>query len=230
VEQLARDSTNDPGALKLTIRKFYRPSGSSTQLKGVAPDLVLPSINNFAELGEVSLDDPLAWDTIPSARFEPVNRVQPFLAELRARSQDRLGADRDFAYVQEDIAQYRKHLADKTVSLNENVRRQEKQENEARIEARKQERKARPQPEEKVYDISLKQVNQPGLPPPSTGKDDTSSAEKADGSLKAEGDDDEAVEEATPALDANLKEAKRILVDLITLSQKETAVVKAITR
>jgi carboxyl-terminal processing protease len=224
VGQMVPQSTNDPGALKLTIRKFYRANGSSTQLKGVTPDVVLPSVNNYAELGEASLDAPLAWDTIPSAKFDPVNRVQPFLAELRERSQRRVAADQDFAYVQEDVELYRKHQADKTVSLNEAARRQEKQQIEARLEARKEERKARPQPAETTYEISLKRVNQPGLPPPSTGKESVDGAESDEGTLKADADE-EAGEEAPPPVDVNLKEAKRILVDLIELSRKEPALV-----
>src|SRR5205814_6747184 len=57
VHRFARESTNNPGAVKVTIRKFYRPSGSSTQLKGVVPDLILPSRNNYAEVGEASLEN-----------------------------------------------------------------------------------------------------------------------------------------------------------------------------
>ncbi|MFN7139414.1 MAG: S41 family peptidase, partial [Limisphaerales bacterium] len=49
----------DPGSLKFTIRQFYRASGASTQLKGVIPDLVLPSVNNHAEIGESALSNPL---------------------------------------------------------------------------------------------------------------------------------------------------------------------------
>jgi carboxyl-terminal processing protease len=54
-------ATNDPGALKITIRKFYRAGGASTQLKGVMPDIVLPSVLNYSkEIGEVALENPLA--------------------------------------------------------------------------------------------------------------------------------------------------------------------------
>ena len=52
----------DPGALKVTIRKFYRPSGSSTQLRGVASDIVLPSTTDFSDINESALDNPLPWD------------------------------------------------------------------------------------------------------------------------------------------------------------------------
>src|SRR4026208_1804927 len=51
--RLPPNTTNDPGALKLTIKKFYRPSGVSTQLKGVVPDIILPSVfNESKDIGE----------------------------------------------------------------------------------------------------------------------------------------------------------------------------------
>src|SRR5438094_5754803 len=131
------DSTNNPGALKVTIRKFYRASGSSTQLKGVIPDLVLPSLNNYAEVGEASLENPLPWDTIDSAKYEKLNLIQPVVPELQKRSTERVAADKDFAYLQEDIEIYRKYLADKSVSLNEEARRKEMKENEERLESGK---------------------------------------------------------------------------------------------
>jgi carboxyl-terminal processing protease len=96
--------TNDPGALKLTIKKFYRPSGASTQKQGVLADIVLPSIwNESKEVGEASLENPLSYDTIPSARYDPLNLVTPYLPELRKRSNQRVAADREFNYVREDI-------------------------------------------------------------------------------------------------------------------------------
>jgi carboxyl-terminal processing protease len=69
-----------PGAIKVTVQKFYRASGASTQLKGVVPDMILPSLNNHAEVGEASLENALPWDEIPSARFEPINLIGPHLA------------------------------------------------------------------------------------------------------------------------------------------------------
>ena len=59
--------TNNPvafGALKYTTNKFYRITGSSTQLKGVTPDIVLPSIRDYLDVGEASLENALPWDTI----------------------------------------------------------------------------------------------------------------------------------------------------------------------
>jgi carboxyl-terminal processing protease len=176
-------STNNPGALKITVRKFYRASGSSTQLKGVVPEIVLPSLNNFAEVGEASLDHPMPWDTIPTAKFTPVNQIEPILPELRKRSEARIASDKDFAYLNEDIETYRKYLAEKSMSLNEQVRRQEKKENEEKMEARKQERKARHEPEEKIYELTLKQVNLPGLPAPVAKTNELAKAEAEGGGL-----------------------------------------------
>src|SRR2546423_1386389 len=104
--------TSNPGAIKITIRKFYRVTGSSTQLKGVTPDLVLPSVNNYGEVGEDPLKNRLDWDTIPSATYEKLNRVEPYLAELKRRFEARSGADPDWGYVRADIERYKKLLAE----------------------------------------------------------------------------------------------------------------------
>ena len=92
-----------PGQVKVTISKFFRPSGSSTQLKGVVPDVVLPSINNFADIGESALSNALPWNTIPAVRFDKLDRVTRALPELQRRSADRVSKDRDYAYIGEDI-------------------------------------------------------------------------------------------------------------------------------
>lgn len=217
-------STNNPGALKLTVRKFYRASGSSTQLKGVVPDIVLPSVNNYMDAGEGSLEHPMAWDTIPSANFTPVNEIEPILPELKKRSNSRIAADKDFAYLQEDIDQFRKYLADKSVSLNEKARRQEKKESEDRIEARKKERKARHEPAEKVYELTLKQVDLPGLSAPAAQTNEVTKVSGTDPSIDDDADAEPA--EKSPPVDAHLKEARRILMDLIELSTKETSVAR----
>ena len=159
-------TTNELGALKITIRKFYRASGSSTQLKGVVPDIVLPSVNNYMDVGEVSLSNALAWDTVPSAKYDPVNVIPPLLPELRRRSDARITSDKDFAYVRDEIERFKKMKEEKTVSMNEEQRWKEKRESEARAEARKRELRSRPQPDYKTYELTLKNVDLPGLPPP----------------------------------------------------------------
>ena len=88
------------------------------------------------------------------------------MPELRKHSAERVAADKEFAYLREDIEQFKKHQADKTVSLNGKQRLKEQEEAEARQKARDKERLARLEPPETVYELTLKQAGLPGLPPP----------------------------------------------------------------
>ena len=115
----------DPGSLKITIRKFYRPGGASTQLRGVASDIVLPSPTDLSDVSEASLTNPLAWDSVPAARYRPVNHVQPHLAALKDGSARRVAAAKEFEFLREEIALFKKSDAEKSVSLNEAERRKE---------------------------------------------------------------------------------------------------------
>lgn len=206
------------GALKVTIRKFYRANGWSTQLKGVTPDIVIPSVSNYLEVGEGSQEFAMPWDTIPSAMFERLDRIAPLRDELRRRSEARQATEKDFAYVREDIELYRKFLADKSVSLNQVQRQKEKDELDARAKARKEERKARPESPVRIYEITLKNVGDPGLPPPLAKTNEPPAT--VDGDAPAPSDDpdaEDAEDEKAPTVDVNLDETKRILVDLISL-------------
>jgi carboxyl-terminal processing protease len=239
--------TNDPGALKVTIRKFYRASGASTQLKGVTPDIVLPSVNNHIEVGEASLDNPLEWDTIPSAQYARLGRVEPHLAELKKRSNQRIAADPDFVWVAQEIERFKKLQAEKSVSLNEAVRLKEKKENDDRAKARKKELAARPEPAGKVYDITLKLAEQPGLPPPTVRTNQTAASttngapivisgatNKATAAKpvakatkpKAKSDEDDDDLDAPP-VDIMLDEAKRVLIDYASLLKNGNSVAQS---
>ena len=218
------DSFN-PGALKVTIRKFYRANGASTQLKGMIPDVVLPSVNNEMEVGEGMHEYALPWDTIPSAEFAVLGRIQPHLEELRRRSDARQAADKDWSYTREDIELYRKMQADKSVSLNLAQRLKEREESETRAKVRKEERAARTQETETAYELTLKLAAEPGLPAP-VGSTNASPATVAEDSTEpapaavATADEDDAEEsDKTPLVDVTLKEAKRILLDLIELAR-----------
>jgi carboxyl-terminal processing protease len=160
-------ATNDPGTLKITIRKFYRVSGASTQLKGVMSDIVLPDRLNYStQFGESSLENPLPWDTIRPVEYAKLNLVQPYLDDLRARSAARLATNQDFIYIRQDIDEFQKKQADKTASLNEHERVVERQEFDARQKQRDEERAARKLPDVKVYDLTVENAGQAGLPAP----------------------------------------------------------------
>ena len=114
-----------PGNLKMTVQKFYRVAGGSTQKKGVVPDIVLPSVLDALELGETTLPYYLPYDTVPAANFSTFNLVSPYIGQLKAASTARVTASPDFAYVREDIGYYKKKIKDSTVSLNEATRLKE---------------------------------------------------------------------------------------------------------
>ncbi len=225
----------EAGAAKVTIRKFYRPSGASTQLKGVVPDIVLPSVENHMEVGEASLENALEWDTIKPTRYAKDGEISRLIPDLSRRSVERISADRDFEYVREDVERYRKVRAEKTVSLNEEARRTEIAENKARMEARKKEQAARQESLPTTWEITLKNVGNPGLPPAMTnqvasalsahaaaGAGDPSAA--VDGSLRNRPDEsDEAADDLTSAapVDPHLREAERILLDLVRFSSRK---------
>jgi carboxyl-terminal processing protease len=156
--------TYDPGELKITIKKFYRAGGVSTQLQGVLSDIELPSIDDAANVGERALPNAMPCDSVTSADHLDelqLNRVKPYLTELQARSHKRVGRNPDFAYIREDIAQFRKEQEDKSISLNEAERRAEQKAENARLDARKKERQARAKSNETAYTLTLKDLNEP---------------------------------------------------------------------
>lgn len=201
---------SDPGALKLTIQKFYRPSGASTQVKGVVPDLVLPSLNNVRELGEGALENPLPWDRLPPVPYTREDRVARVLPELKRRSDARVGSDRDFQYIKTEMNRLQAVLAQKTISLNEAARRKEREEANARAEARKKEIAARKLPEEKVIVLTVKSSTQPGLPAP-VSRLSVSNSNRVSRALEPDA-------EPASRIDPLLEESRRILADLALLS------------
>ncbi len=207
----------NPGALKLTIRKFYLPNGWSTQLRGVVPDIVFPSLNNHDEIGESALPNALPWDSIPRVPFRAMNTVQPYRERLQQRSLERVQADPDFAYLQAEIQRLEKALSEKSVSMNEARRRQEKAEADARSKAHQEDLRRRPAPEETVYEITLKQADLPGLPPPLSPTNSVARATEAGDPLDPPDPDSVDPEDAVPDVDAALREAQRILRDWIQM-------------
>jgi carboxyl-terminal processing protease len=212
----------DPGALKVTIRKFYRPSGASTQLKGVAADIALPSLSDAADVGEAELKDPLPWDLLPLCDFTPEDHVSPFLHELQARSAARVAGDQDFAYLGQDIAQLKKSLATKTVDMNETDRRQEKEDAKAREALRKQERAARKESPPTTYEITLKNADIPGLPAPET----TISSPVA-GLSESPAEETGEAEASVAQSDPVLRESEGILADYVAMLRRPSSLAVA---
>lgn len=106
------------GALKLTIEKYYRITGDSTQNKGVKPDIKFPSIFDHEKYGESSYDNALEWDTIKTADFNPVGDLDAFLPYLRYQHNERVESNEEFAFLVNDIERAKNERDRKVVSLN----------------------------------------------------------------------------------------------------------------
>jgi len=122
--------TEDLGALKLTISKFYRVNGDSTQTKGVPSDIILPSLLNHRDIGEESLENAMAFDRITRAKYSPFSSYvnDAMVSQLARNSEARVNEDKDFKKIQRLTERYLRRKNDVTVSLNENQLKAEEEE------------------------------------------------------------------------------------------------------
>ncbi len=135
---------NRAGFLKVTIQKFYRPSGSSTQMDGVVPQVVIPSLSDALEIGEAYLDHPLPHDRIrPAPDFKPLAPEGLFIPRLNELSRNRINACKDFTYLIEDVTKGKNRIKANQLSLNKAAREKELEESDALQKARNVERRER---------------------------------------------------------------------------------------
>ncbi len=120
------------GQLKLTQAKFYRISGDSTQHRGVIPDIEFPGIIDKTEVGESSLDNALAWDSIDRARYDQAGETAPYVDALAARHRRRASLDPDFTHLKERIARLERDRRETAISLSEQTRRAKQERDERR--------------------------------------------------------------------------------------------------
>ena len=216
MDQVGLAHSYDPGALKVTTSKFYRPSGASTQLRGVASDIVLPSTSDIVDVGESKLKDPLPWDVIPSTSYDHLNRVRSYVFRLREESTRRVAENRDFGFLAGDIARLKRSLETKAISLNEAERRQEQARDKARHDDRERADQALRATRPNTYEITLENASSPGLPPPVVFASDAGKASPAVGTSTAD-DVDELTSGQSAADDIILDETLGILADYVKL-------------
>lgn len=120
------------GQVKLTVAKFYRINGHTTQRLGVKPDIELPSYFNPDEFGESSQPSALPFDEIAPVNFDKFKDLQRYIPELIKRHIQRTSNDPDFEYLLDQINEYRENRNKTRISLNLEVRRQEKEADEER--------------------------------------------------------------------------------------------------
>ena len=221
--------SQEDGALKLTIQKFYRVAGGSTQLHGVASDIVLPTLSDLPEFGEGALKNCLAYDEVPKAKFTKWSEGRGlFIDELKRRSDARVQANPEFRYVMEDMDRLRKRLDENRISLNEDVRKTELDQDKIRKETRAKERLARHDEEMQMIRLTLDNVDKPNLQPiifpgkiaanKKNNKVAPEAAEDSD-SETTPGNDDGTKE---PAIDPERDETLNILKDLVDLNRAPT--------
>ncbi|AJG15193.1 peptidase S41 [Pseudomonas plecoglossicida] len=179
------------GELKLTLAKFYRVSGQSTQHQGVLPDIDYPSIIDTKEIGESALPEAMPWDTIRPVVKPAADPFKPFLAQLKAQHEARSDKDAEFTYIRDRLALTQKLMNEKTVSLNEQDRR-------ARHDA-----------------IEAKQLALENIRRKAKGEEPLKELKKEDEDALPTED-----ENTKPEDDAYLSETGRILIDYLSASTK----------
>ena len=214
MKNVVADLANAPvktGATKLTVQKFYLPDGSSTQLKGVIPDIVLPSIDEFLPIGEKDLPHALVWDEIPTSTFEGKRLTPKILDPLRKDSQVRLNKLEEFALLKKNIDWFKSKQELKAVSLNIEDRRAQKITDSAF-------RKSMDKEKERLAknDYPFREFNL-GIPP----------VKKPVEKKKTDGDDDDSeistfTDDGYAKFDIHLRETLRVLSDAVDLGRKQS--------
>lgn len=132
-------SDKNLGQLKLTIAKFYRITGSSTQRLGVKPDISFPSPYSAKEFGESSQPSALPWDQIQPSQFTRFGNLSKIIPKLEAKHDERIKTDPEYQYLLEELREFNENHDRKTISLNEKVRKEEREKNEAIRKQREEE-------------------------------------------------------------------------------------------
>lgn len=130
------------GQLTVTIGKFYRVTGESTQLRGVEPDIELPARVNTKDVGESTLDMPLAWDRIAAV---PFRAAAPLAAAAQTLAQDETAhaaRDPDFQWLVAALSELEETRKDHSLSLNLQERQRERTDQEQQALARENVRRA----------------------------------------------------------------------------------------
>ena len=197
------------GAARLTIQKFYLPNGASTQQKGVVPDIILPSADEYLKLGESNLPNALVWDEIPSTIFSGQPLDQKFLAPLRASSKSRLDLLEEFAYLKKNIEWFKGKQERKEISVNLEVRRHEKEADDVFAKAMRAEKDVLAKSDFPYSEILLG----PPLPKP------VKTEKKADDDSTDEDDLDVDEDSGVVKVDIPLRESLRVLSDALILSK-----------
>jgi len=237
LDRFAQSDKVHYGELKFTIAQFFRINGGTTQLRGVTPDIKLPTMGDSDTFGESSYDNALPWTQIKPAVYIPTGDVKEIVPLLDKKHDARVAKDKDFQYLAEDIALVKKQRKENSVSLNEAVRRKERDQQEARAKLRE----ARllsptpgaddpilvPDPKEalnKAISASAKTANGKSAQTPKVAgvKGALRSDDGLQGSERSLAAELEAERQAKAAKDVLLNEAVHIMADEVSLLKTDT--------
>ena len=130
LDQMSQSEKPAFGELKMTIQQFFRVDGASTQLRGVTPDIAFPVTGDFAQNGESTNKNALPWASIAAADYTPTSDLKSILPMLKSMHDARVAKEKPWLAYEADVADFRKLRAETTISLNEKVRRAERDEQE----------------------------------------------------------------------------------------------------
>ncbi len=132
LNRLSSQKNLNLGQVKLTIAKYYRVNGGSTQNLGVVPDISYPTMIDPKDFGESSEPSALPWDEIKSADFNRYADLTKLLPEINKKHLQRISSNKDFQNLIEDIQIYKENKKKTFISLNEDIRKEEKLKEEQR--------------------------------------------------------------------------------------------------
>ncbi len=136
LDQVAKSDKPQFGELKMTIAQFFRVNGGTTQLRGVKPDILFPSILDAESFGESSFGNALPWMQVKPTDYSPIGNLNHLLPRLLIRHETRVRKDKDFQFLMEDLADLKTQRSKNLVSLNEVERRKERDTREERLASR----------------------------------------------------------------------------------------------
>jgi carboxyl-terminal processing protease len=194
------------GQITVTIGKFYRVTGESTQHRGVEPDVQLPSVIDMKEVGESALEAALPWDRIQGSPFSAWHDERAVIAlpSLVSEEATREQHDPDYRYLVDDVAALNKVRAEKTLSLNLKVRQEQ-----------------RTQLDKERLDRANQRLIAEGQPPAKTVEEldsgDTADTDAVGGNRvkRAPADSSAPTKPATPPPDLVLGEATQVMADIL---------------
>jgi carboxyl-terminal processing protease len=222
------------GELKMTVAQFFRINGGTTQLRGVTPDIKLPSLADAENFGESSYDNALPYTVIKPAVYIPAGEVKEIIPLLDKKHDLRVAKDKDFQFLVDDVNYVKKQRKDNQISLNEKARRKERDEQEARAKQRDSRLAAAPTADDPILVPDPKEAAKNAIAAKPAGAKQTKQAAAAavkgvsrtddglQGDERSLASELEAEKAAKNAKDVLLNEAVHILADEVALLKTDT--------